>query len=943
MSLERLRISAAGVAGTPHSAFRIPRSALFTLLLFPALLAAQRAEDCLGCHSDKSLKATRQGKTVSAFVDQKRYAASIHGQLPCVACHADLEKAEFPHKEDTARVNCGACHADQQKQHSESLHGKAVARGDPLAPRCADCHGSHDIVAARDPRSAVYPQRVPFVCGKCHQEGAPVQRQRQIHESNILENYSESMHGEGLLKKGLVVTATCASCHTAHNIRRHTDPASSIARRNISATCTQCHVLIEEVHRKVIKGELWEKEAHVLPACVDCHQPHKVRRVFYDQGMADRDCLRCHQNEGLRARDGRPLYVNTAVVSQSAHAKKACSQCHVGVTPSKLRPCESITQKVNCGACHAEVVVQYQQSTHGQLLARGDRNAPVCIECHGTHATGSKRDPRSSTFPTNVPALCARCHRTGHKAALRYTGGEKEIVEHYVESIHGKGLLKSGLTVTAMCTNCHTAHRELPHTNPASTVNANNLPQTCGTCHSGIQEQFERSVHSPRVTKSGKPLPVCNDCHSAHTIRRTDEEGFKLAIMSQCGRCHEQIAKTYFDTYHGKVSQLGYTKTAKCYDCHGAHDILSIENPRSHLSRANVVETCRKCHPGATRRFAGYLTHATHHDPRKYPWLFWTFWGMTALLVGTFTVSGAHTLLWLPRAFQMRRENGRAYATAAAGIATAEYLRFSRLNRVLHISMIVSFMSLALTGMTLKFSYTRWAALLSRLLGGYESAGYIHRLAALLMLAVFFAHIWDLVRRKRTEYGSWRALLLGPDTMLPTRKDIAEFIASIKWFVGKGERPQYGRWTYWEKFDYFAVFWGIAIIGSTGLTLWFPQLFTRLLPGWFLNVATIVHSDEALLATGFIFTVHFFNTHLRPEKFPMDIVIFTGRMPVEEFRRDKPAEYQALVESGQLEKHLVEPYQPIVIRTVRFFAWTALAVGFFMVVGIVYAMLFAYR
>ena len=109
--------------------------------------------------------------------------------------------------------------------------------------------------------------------------------------------------------------------------------------------------------------------------------------------------------------------------------------------------------------------------------------------------------------------------------------------------------------------------------------------------------------------------------------------------------------------------------------------------------------------------------------------------------------------------------------------------------------------------------------------------------------------------------------------------------------------------------------------------LWFPTFFARFLPGWFVNVATIIHSDEALLATGFIFTIHFFNTHLRPEKFPMDIVIFTGRMTVEELKHDKPAEYEALVASGKLEEHLVVPYQPIVIRTIRAFAWTALANG----------------
>jgi len=273
-----------------------------------------------------------------------------------------------------------------------------------------------------------------------------------------------------------------------------------------------------------------------------------------------------------------------------------------------------------------------------------------------------------------------------------------------------------------------------------------------------------------------------------------------------------------------------------------------------------------------------------------------------------------------------------------------QYQRFSRLNRALHALMIVSFMALAVTGMSLKFSYTSWAAFLSRRLGGFETAGFIHRAAAILMFGLFVTHLWDLNRKRRQEHGgSFVKLLLGPDSMLLGKRDLSEFVGSLKWFVGVGPRPRYGRWTYWEKFDYFAVFWGIFVIGATGLMLWFPVLFTRFLPGWLINVATIVHSDEALLAVGFIFTVHFFNTHLRPEKFPMDIVVFTGRMPVEEFRRDKPEEYEALVARGELEKYLEEPYQPVVIRAVRLFGWAALITGFAIVVWIIYAMLFAYR
>ena len=272
-----------------------------------------------------------------------------------------------------------------------------------------------------------------------------------------------------------------------------------------------------------------------------------------------------------------------------------------------------------------------------------------------------------------------------------------------------------------------------------------------------------------------------------------------------------------------------------------------------------------------------------------------------------------------------------------------EYQRFKSLNRVLHFLMILCFFTLAFTGLTLKFSYTGWAVILSHLMGGFETAGYIHRFAAVIMVGIFITHIIDIVKMRKKEYGSWKELLFGPDSMMLNKKDLEDLIGSIKWFIGLGERPEYGRWTYWEKFDYFAVFWGIFVIGSTGLTLWFPQFFTQFLPGWVINIATIIHSDEALLATGFIFTVHFFNTHLRPEKFPMDIVIFSGRVPLEEYKIDRPADYKKLRDSDKLEEQLVEPYPDFVIRGIRIFGWIALCLGFSIIVWIIYAMIFAYK
>jgi cytochrome b subunit of formate dehydrogenase len=432
---------------------------------------------------------------------------------------------------------------------------------------------------------------------------------------------------------------------------------------------------------------------------------------------------------------------------------------------------------------------------------------------------------------------------------------------------------------------------------------------------------------------------VCSDCHSAHTIQRTDISNFRLHIMDQCGRCHEAITNTYFETFHGKVSALGYLGTAKCYDCHGSHDILPVTNPRSRLSHENIVGTCGKCHTGSHRQFAGYLTHATHHDPERYPFLFYTFWGMTSLLVATLLMSGAHTVLWLPRSLEYRRY----LRTHPQASAQQHVRRFDTFSRNLHLMVIFSFLGLALTGMTLKFSYAAWAKVMARLLGGFEGAGLIHRFCAWLTFVYFGLHLWDLARKRRRNGQSWREFLTGKESMLFNRRDWHEFVGSLKWFLKKGPRPDYGRWTYWEKFDYFAVLWGVVVIGSTGLLLWVPTLFTRVLPGWAVNVATTIHSDEALLAVSFIFVVHFFNTHFRPEKFPIDTVVFTTGMPLEEFRHDRPREYRQLVESGELETRLMDPPLPLVARLWRRFGFVALGIGLALIGLILYAMIFAYR
>ncbi len=267
--------------------------------------------------------------------------------------------------------------------------------------------------------------------------------------------------------------------------------------------------------------------------------------------------------------------------------------------------------------------------------------------------------------------------------------------------------------------------------------------------------------------------------------------------------------------------------------------------------------------------------------------------------------------------------------------------RFDSFSRFLHVLVIISFLLLALTGMTIKFAGSPVFQTISKILGGYKVTGVLHRFAAVITILYFVLHLGYLLNKLIKQKLTIKELLSGEDSLVPNKNDFRDFYKTVKWFLGLGPRPEYGRWTYWEKFDYFAVFWGVAVIGLSGMLLWFPEFFTGLgIPGWMINVATIIHSDEALLATGFIFTVHFFNTHFRPEKFPMDTVIFTGTITLKELKEERSKQYKYLLNNNELENVIAKPPPAKLLRSARIFGFTALATGVILILLIIYTLIF---
>ncbi|MDP1581329.1 MAG: hypothetical protein Q8M02_13725 [Candidatus Didemnitutus sp.] len=637
------------------------------------------------------------------------------------------------------------------------------------------------------------------------------------------------------------------------------------------------------------------------------------------------ECMDCHEAEFKARKKGQPkewVGIRPEAFASSAHAKLNCVDCHNTITEPEHPPS---LPKVSCASCHEAAVKQFDHSVHGLPRNGSKPPAATCASCHGKnlHEVLPAKHIDSAVSKFNLLNTCAKCHEDPAIVA-GMVHPNPSVVGDFRDSIHGHGLYKMGLKVAPSCNDCHGVHDIKSSTDLTSHTHKSQLSATCTNCHVGVEKTFKASVHGAALMKNPAKAPVCTDCHSAHRIERPSNAHFKQTSDRSCGKCHDKQLTNYHETYHGKAMALNRPGSAPavaaCYDCHGHHDVFPITDTRASLHQDNIVQTCAACHAGANESFTQYQPHADPSDGANYPLLNGVYLFMTTLLLSVFFFFGLHTLFWVGRmVINYLRDPAAFRAAKAAAHHDAEtYRRFTPFERFLHMLVVTSFLMLVITGMPLKFYYTAWAKVMFNFLGGPDSARTLHHLAAIVTFAYFALHLGSLAisawqnRRAvfhpetgRCELRRVWGVLFGPDSMAPSFQDLRDLIAHVKWFFGKGEKPQWDRWTYWERFDYLAVFWGVAMIGVSGLVLWFPVFFTKFLPGWTINIAHVIHSDEALLAAGFIFTFHFFNTHFRLDRFPMDMVIFSGRISKTEMLQERKKWYDRLVESGRLEQHRV--------------------------------------
>jgi formate dehydrogenase gamma subunit len=655
-------------------------------------------------------------------------------------------------------------------------------------------------------------------------------------------------------------------------------------------------------------------------------------------GAAD-DCLSCHGPEtGMVNSQGKPITVNPASLAHSVHKDLGCVDCHAGAAksghtaktasascltchddvPAKLSAsahamlgdpkdsstciaCHGTHDVVKpatrgvqfCSTCHATEVGQYNASIHGRAHARMNGDAPTCQSCHGAaHQVVEASNPQSPVSKANLPSTCGRCHSNPTLAA-KYMFEVAKPVEAYESSAHGRAIRQGNLNA-ASCNDCHGVHDILPSSDPHSKIWKQNVASTCGHCHKDVLDTYRQSIHGQAVAAGVLDAATCIDCHGEHRILAPgdSQSPVNLANVSQdtCSRCHANTrlmarfnvpasrVPTYEDSYHGLASNAGQQTVANCASCHGVHNIFPSRDPRSTVNKANLGATCGKCHPDAGQRFTIGTVHtlpATTAGGRTLNFVKAFYLLAIPLILGFMIVHNA--LDWWRKARRILAQYREGHGQ----------VRLSRNERVQHVLLLASFITLVVTGFALKYPHSFWAEPIVQWEKDFPLRGWLHRLAGVVMIGAAVYHVIYLLTHR--DGRRWvRA-------MLPRVRDVQEAVHTVGYNMGYHRQPpRYARFNYAEKAEYWALVWGTLVMAATGILLWAHDWVLAWLPYPMsvLDVTTAVHFYEAILATFSILVWHFYFVIFDPDVYPLKWTVLTGRAPEHEVREE--AEVAAL-------------------------------------------------
>jgi cytochrome b subunit of formate dehydrogenase len=874
----------------------IVTSCILALLLFtvagaaessPKRLVDAKPGDCMACHAG-----------AEPVLPEGHPATGDMTMQTCTACHgkdAVPLKSKMPtgHTHMLSGISCRVCHGDGEPSaevemktctncHDTKTLAEVPAKG-PSLPNphnshygtdldcslchfqhkksgnmCLDCHSFDNVTPSP---MAPLNFRSKAAGGTSKTDSGKAEEAKALQPASAETKAAAKAETKAPAKPAGAVPG-CTTCHSGPEFKEN-----FAGTKHGKLTCTSCHKGVED-----ISSHMQNPDKVETLSCLTCHKA--VQEQEFHKGVANLSCWQCHQETHPKkpvsasadkpkasAAGGGATSVQAPSVSdctschsgsgytgdfkESAHGSLSCTSCHRGITDvSQHMKKEQKPELTSCATCHQGIDKEYKQSHHATAAGLS------CLSCHGgIHAQGVKE---SDGDEASAIATCLKCHSDREK---------------YVEKGHTAKYL-AGNTDAATCTDCHGAH-DVKGFAPDD---------------QGVLKKREHYT------------AVCVSCHSAD------------GVAGSCG-VFPLAAESYGQTYHGKAMKLkGVEKSAGCADCHQAHNILPADAEGSALSQAALVETCGKCHEGFHPRFVSYVPHPDPHDPDKFLGLYLTEKFMVALLVGVFAFFWLHSLLWWRKAYAEKAalvKAGLQVKTDLPEDRARQYVRrFGLRERLMHIVLVLSFFGVVISGFPIKYPDAPWAGWLAGLMGGVAGAAMVHRVSAGVMCLLFLYTCWLSLKFlfPKFQVKGWVGRLFGPDSLFPRWKDFEDCYGMFKWFFNRGDRPKFDRWTYWEKFDFMAVFWGMFVIGLSGVVMWIPEYSSWVMPGWLINITHLAHSEEAFLAAVFIFTVHFFNNHLVPDKFPLEKNIFTGSYTLAALKHERPLEYERILKENRLEE-----------------------------------------
>jgi len=647
--------------------------------------------------------------------------------------------------------------------------------------------------------------------------------------------------------------------------------------------------------------------AHAKVACIECHAGFNPEEVPHRPGIAPVACMPCHKD----APSKHAFHAATVASELKTHGQASCKRCHGthDVRPAAAQAPKSSAKDLTaaCAPCHAEIVRHYDQSAHGRAAAAGVETAPRCVTCHEAPITGGPEATAAQKMEQEK--LCLSCHLDdpGVRARMTPSAG---FIAAYEKSVHAAAL-REGKAESATCTDCHGSHEMAKGFEAESRSHKMHIPATCGACHEKIAKEFAGSVHATAVAQGNLDSPVCTDCHGEHTILKVKDRDSPVAPANVservCSPCHSSVKlmakygirsdrfKTFDDSFHGLAIRGGSVSAANCASCHGSHGILPSTDPSSMTHPSRIAQTCGECHAGATAAFASGKVHV-ETSQEEGPLLYWI--GIVYTLLIAFTIGGmlVHNAFDFARKANHRLRVRRGLEAGEPPVSQALYVRMTKSERVQHWLLFVSFTLLVLTGFALRYPQAWLFEGIQRFSGTlFEWRGIIHRIAGVVLIGAAFFHVGYLTMTARgREFFR---------DMRPKRSDLADVRNALRYYLGRThERPRFGRFSYIEKSEYWALVWGTVVMAATGVVMWFQDPFIGLVSklGW--DAARTIHVYEAVLATLAILVWHLYFVVFNPDVYPMNLAWIKGTLSEAEMREEHPLELEEMERKKRQEK-----------------------------------------